>query len=103
GLFIWQTATFVDALRGFNHELHDFYIKLRETGFQREKAIEQFLRRIYPTLSSISIDHAILEKVDRIYFVPASFGWHDIGSWAALSECFETDADGNFLKGDIIA
>src|SRR4029078_11636633 len=39
---------------------------------------------LYLTLPSISIDHAVMERVDRVVTVPASVGWDDVGSWAAL-------------------
>src|SRR5262249_55036582 len=41
-------------------------------------------RALYPTLPSISFDHAVMEKTDRVVTVPAQVGWDDVGSWAAL-------------------
>jgi mannose-1-phosphate guanylyltransferase len=31
--------------------------------------------------------------------VPASIGWSDIGSWAALREATDSDHDGNSVRG----
>lgn len=53
---------------------------------------------------SISIDHAIMEKTDSAAVVTADIGWNDVGSWAALWEIGEADADerGNVTLGDVV-
>ncbi len=33
--------------------------------------------------------------------VPADIGWSDVGSWSALWEVLQGDADGNVLRGDV--
>lgn len=52
---------------------------------------------------SISIDYAVMEKTDRAAVVPADMAWSDVGSWQALWELEERDADGNALQGDVLA
>ena len=51
----------------------------------------------------LSIDYAIMEKVDNIGVVPADFDWDDLGSWAQLHDGAPKDASGNALSGDTIA
>ena len=46
-----------------------------------------------------SIDYAVMEKTDRAAVVEGTFRWSDIGSWDALFDIAETDADGNVLHG----
>lgn len=57
---------------------------------------------LYPTLPSISFDHAVMEKVDRVVTVPASVGWDDVGSWAALPNVRGVDASGNTVGGNAV-
>lgn len=52
---------------------------------------------------SISIDYAVMEKSDRVSVVPVSMGWSDIGSWSALADAAQRDADGNALPADALA
>jgi mannose-1-phosphate guanylyltransferase len=40
-----------------------------------------------------------MEKVDRVVCVPASVGWDDVGSWAALPAMRGVDASGNTVMG----
>lgn len=61
------------------------------------------LAGVYRELPKISIDHAVLEVSKKVSVVEADIGWQDVGSWDALSQCFKTDADGNFISGDVLA
>ncbi|MEO8841419.1 MAG: sugar phosphate nucleotidyltransferase [Kofleriaceae bacterium] len=58
--------------------------------------------RRYAELTSISIDHAVMEKAANVVTVPVSVGWDDIGSWAALPAVRGHDAAGNTIVGDAI-
>ena len=56
----------------------------------------------YAELVSISIDHAVMEKAANVITVPASVGWDDIGSWAALPAIRGIDASGNTIAGEAV-
>jgi len=58
------------------------------------------LKRVFPECPAISIDYGVMEKSERIAVVPADFGWSDVGSFAALPEVREADADGNVKEGE---
>jgi mannose-1-phosphate guanylyltransferase/mannose-6-phosphate isomerase len=47
---------------------------------------------------SISIDHAVMERSDRVAVVPMDAGWSDVGSWQALWEMGASD-DSNVTFG----
>jgi mannose-1-phosphate guanylyltransferase / mannose-6-phosphate isomerase len=51
---------------------------------------------------SISIDYAVMEHTDKGAVVAAEFGWSDVGSWSALWEISQKDADGNAVVGDVL-
>lgn len=50
-----------------------------------------------------SIDYAVMEKTADAVVVPLDAGWNDVGSWSALWEVSDKDADGNACHGDVIA
>jgi mannose-1-phosphate guanylyltransferase len=54
-------------------------------------------------LPSISIDHGVMEKAQDIVVVPASFGWDDLGSWAAAWSLAERDDQGNASNTELLA
>jgi mannose-1-phosphate guanylyltransferase len=45
----------------------------------------------YPTLPKKSIDYALMEKTDRACVLPVTFGWDDLGDWAAIERLLKTD------------
>ena len=56
---------------------------------------EAVLEASFARMPSISVDHGVMEKVDRIAVVPGDFGWSDVGSWHSAWELFPKDAQGN--------
>jgi mannose-1-phosphate guanylyltransferase/mannose-1-phosphate guanylyltransferase/mannose-6-phosphate isomerase len=52
---------------------------------------------------ALSIDHAVMEKAEKVAVVPVEIGWSDVGSFAALHEVSETDAGGNVVAGPALA
>jgi mannose-1-phosphate guanylyltransferase/mannose-6-phosphate isomerase len=48
---------------------------------------------------AISIDYAVMEKTARASVVPVSCGWSDVGSWHAVWELSDKDAQGNAAQG----
>lgn len=49
-----------------------------------------------------SIDYAVMEKSGNVAVVPCSIGWSDIGSWSALGDLSEPDAQGNRIEGEAL-
>jgi len=49
-----------------------------------------------------SIDYAIMEKTNKGVMVPFEAGWNDLGSWEALWNVGDKDAQQNVLIGDVI-
>jgi mannose-1-phosphate guanylyltransferase len=63
------------------------------------EAFAAAVRALYPALPAISIDNGIMEKASGLRVVPGSFGWNDVGSWAALPAMRAPDARGNVVLG----
>ena len=100
GMFVWGARTLADALSEHLPRtaplLEEIAASYGTRGFQKTFA------RLYPRCEDISIDYAVLEprsaKGERksgIYCIPASFGWNDLGSWAALYEHHAAGRDGD--------
>jgi mannose-1-phosphate guanylyltransferase / mannose-6-phosphate isomerase len=49
-----------------------------------------------------SIDYAVMERSERAAVIPVSYGWSDVGSWQAVWELSERDADGNAAQGPAV-
>jgi mannose-1-phosphate guanylyltransferase/mannose-6-phosphate isomerase len=51
---------------------------------------------------AISIDYAVMEKTSRAAVVPVRCGWSDVGSWHAVWELSDKDAQGNAAQGTAV-
>ena len=66
---------------------------------QEEAGVTRFEEASFIAQPDISIDYAVMEKAQKITMVPARFGWSDVGSWDAVAQAHEADADGNSAVG----
>jgi mannose-1-phosphate guanylyltransferase len=57
---------------------------------------------LFPALPSVSIDHGVMEHLQRMAVVPGDFGWSDVGSWQSAWELADKDADGNSAPRDAV-
>lgn len=57
---------------------------------------------LFKTVPDLSIDYAVMEKSDKVAVIPGNFGWSDIGSWNAIRDIIEPDADNNRALGETI-
>jgi mannose-1-phosphate guanylyltransferase / mannose-6-phosphate isomerase len=60
------------------------------------------LPEAFAKITSISIDHAVMEHTDKAAVLPADIGWSDVGSWDAVWQLAAKDADGNATTGDVL-
>jgi mannose-1-phosphate guanylyltransferase/mannose-6-phosphate isomerase len=90
GIFVWKTKTFWNAFSHIQPEM----AKIIENMTPASMASD------YARLESQPIDIAFIEQTSHVACVPALFDWNDVGSWAAVRECFEQDSNGNSIAGD---
>jgi len=58
------------------------------------------LAAVYPGLTKISVDFAVMEKAGNVAVFAAAFDWDDVGEWPALVRHAEADGAGNVTRGD---
>jgi mannose-1-phosphate guanylyltransferase/mannose-6-phosphate isomerase len=56
----------------------------------------------FGSAKAISIDYAVMEKTSRAAVVPVACGWSDVGSWHAVWELSDKDAQGNAARGTAV-
>ena len=102
GIFLFRADAYLAALK-----LHaPAVLEACQAAFGRSQTRGAHLSpdaASFAAAPSISIDYAVMEKAERVAVVPVSMGWSDIGSWDALHEVREADADGNVLAGEALA
>ncbi len=108
GDFLWNSGIFICSINVFRNSfkkfLPDYNLKLSELNniYGTKEYIEE-LRLIYKQISSISLDHGILEKADNVFCVNATFSWSDLSNWDELYRVQMKDANQNILMGDVVS
>ena len=92
GIFVFRIPVLMDLLKT--------HLPVLYRGFQNEKSLSRFYRKLRSGGFDRSFDHAILEKTKRVKVIPGRFGWRDLGSWRSLEAAFPSSRDGNILVGE---
>ena len=66
-----------------------------------ETSDEADYQETYLSLGNDAIDYALIEKVQDLLVVPASFDWMDLGSYGDMHKAVGGDQDGNHVKGHV--
>lgn len=100
GIFLFEAGTLIAAAERFCPEI----LAAARSAVASARADLDFLRldaAAFAAAPSLSIDHAIMEKHDRIACVPLPTRWSDLGSWSEIWEASQHDRDGNAHRGDV--
>lgn len=100
GMFVFQIGTILDAYFRYVPAIADDLKIIQESMETGE--YEKVLAEIYPTIQSISIDYAIMERYEDVLVVPGEFGWDDVGSWISMEKLWPCEKD-NFVHGNVVA
>ncbi len=98
GMFVWSASVVFAALAAHAPTLDAGIAPIR-AALAKGKPLAPVLKKVYPTLTKISVDYALLEKSMNVVVLPSSFDWGDVGSWPAVPDHYPKDADGNVSKG----
>jgi mannose-1-phosphate guanylyltransferase len=101
GMFFFRADTLLREVGRSLPELAAFVTRCDDAAKSGQEA--DVIAHGYPALASISIDYGVMEKADNVLVVPGSFGWNDLGSWAASWELAPKDAADNAAAGALLA
>lgn len=100
GMFVWRADSILNQIEAHLPQLHEAFDPVRtavNTGSEK-LAVEE----AYGKSPHISIDYGVMERADRVFVVPGSFGWSDVGDWRTVYELSEKDEHGNAIQGNVI-
>jgi mannose-1-phosphate guanylyltransferase/mannose-6-phosphate isomerase len=102
GMFLFRASRYLEELGKYRPDI----LAAARAACEHLDPDREFLRLdrdAFAASPSESIDYAVMEKTDAAMVLPVDIGWNDVGSWSALWEVSEQDADGNAHHGDVIA
>jgi mannose-1-phosphate guanylyltransferase/mannose-6-phosphate isomerase len=102
GMFLFRASRYLQELEALQPAILDAC----RTALDKASRDSDFIRLdadAFAASPNDSIDYAVMEKTADAAVVPLDAGWNDVGSWSALWEVSDKDADGNACHGDVIA
>ncbi len=100
GIFLFSARAMRNALSAHAPEI----LAAAEAAMRDADAMANVIRpggAAFLAAPSLSIDHAVFEHAGKVAVCPVDPGWSDIGSWDALHDIGEADADGNVIAGQV--
>ena len=102
GMFLFPVALFLDELERMRPDIVGA-CRQALAAARRDDDFVRLDRAAFEACPANSIDYAVMEHTARAAVVPVGMGWSDVGSWDALWEMTDKDADGNALVGNVVA
>jgi mannose-1-phosphate guanylyltransferase/mannose-6-phosphate isomerase len=101
GMFLFKASRYIEELQKFNPDMVAA-VRASLAGAKRDGDFIRLDKAAFEACPSDSIDYAVMEKTADAKVLPLDVGWNDVGSWSALWEVTEKDANGNACTGDVI-
>ncbi|MEN8174628.1 MAG: mannose-1-phosphate guanylyltransferase/mannose-6-phosphate isomerase [Pseudomonadota bacterium] len=100
GMFLFRSSTILDELTNWapaivEHARQAVDAAVHDMDFCRLASAPM------ESCPADSIDYAVMEKTENAMVVPLEAGWSDVGSWAALWDIGDKNAQGNVVTGDV--
>ncbi|MDH2294221.1 MULTISPECIES: mannose-1-phosphate guanylyltransferase/mannose-6-phosphate isomerase [Cobetia] len=108
GGYYWNSGMFLFSAQSYLDELERFQPAMVEAcraalaGASQDLDFTRLDAEAFKACPSDSIDYAVMERTEQAAVVPLEAGWSDIGSWSALWDVKEHDAQGNACNGDVM-
>ncbi|MEZ0148681.1 MAG: mannose-1-phosphate guanylyltransferase/mannose-6-phosphate isomerase [Candidatus Reddybacter sp.] len=102
GMFAFKAGRYLEELERYQPEI----LNACRAAFDGASVDCDFTRldkAAFAACPDDSIDYAVMEKTESAVVIPLDAGWSDIGSWSALWDISDKDAQGNTCKGDVLA
>ena len=102
GMFVWRASVILSQIRQHLPEVAAVVDDMQHAMAQGER-LNAVMKRMFSRMPDISIDYGVLEKAEGIRLVPCDIGWSDVGSWDAVHEISDRDANDNVVQGNVLA
>lgn len=108
GMFMFRADQYLQALGRYRNDI----LAACQRAMASTSVDNDFIRvdaTAFSACSSESVDYAVMEPLSAddsaadAVVVPLDAGWSDVGSWSAVWDIKEKDAEGNVKVGDVLA
>ena len=101
GIFVWRAETLLEELCEHAPGIHRNLASLRGVAGRGWK---QALVSAYRRVPRLPIDIAVVERSRRVWSLPVSFHWSDVGTWGSLARELGVGGDvTRVIEGDVLS
>jgi mannose-1-phosphate guanylyltransferase len=97
GIFIWRADVLLEQLALFQPDMVAQLAQIDLASGTPEA--NEVLNTVWPNITNIAIDVAVMEKTQLAAVIPVDIGWSDVGDWSALADVLPHDQQGNAVVG----
>jgi mannose-1-phosphate guanylyltransferase/mannose-6-phosphate isomerase len=101
GMFLMRADCYLSELKALAPEV----LSACEQALAQAQADLDFMRldtQAFSHSPDISIDYAVMEHTGHAVMIPLDARWSDVGTWGALAQASDANAQGNVIQGDVI-
>ncbi len=102
GMFVWKASVILAEIEKYLPEVWSLLQEMRH-AWNNGKSWQEVVRINFEKMPDISIDYGVMERSESVSLVAADIGWSDVGSWDAVHEIANHDANGNEISGNVLA
>ncbi|MBS0319760.1 MAG: mannose-1-phosphate guanylyltransferase/mannose-6-phosphate isomerase [Proteobacteria bacterium] len=103
GMFALTPRALLAALARHAPDVLDAARRVHAARTSPDGPMSEYDAALFALMPDISIDYAVMERVDDAVVVEGEFDWSDVGSWQAVSELSPADAAGNRGRGERVS
>src|SRR5574344_78366 len=96
GIFMFKASIFLDELKLLASKIFEITEKFNFNSMTEIPYVE------FEKMPNISIDYSVMEKSDKVAFVPLECDWNDFGSWQSIYNLSQKDKNGNVISGHVV-
>jgi mannose-1-phosphate guanylyltransferase/mannose-6-phosphate isomerase len=101
GNFLWNCSYFMGSVNTFKRIMEQYAPDMFANFRKLSAASPEQYEEAYLGLENIAVDYALIEKVEDLLVVPASFDWMDLGSFSDMHKAVIQDEEGNHITGRV--
>jgi mannose-1-phosphate guanylyltransferase len=99
-MFVFRVQALLDCIGRYQPLVRAGLLKIAAAWDTPRR--DQVIDEIYPTLTKISFDYAVMEPASKdplvtVLAAPMKLSWLDVGSWPAFAQTCRKDEQGNAL------
>lgn len=102
GMFLFRASRYLEELGSFRPDILEACQKAM-AGCTQDVDFTRVDRVSFNACPGESVDYAVMERTADAVMVSLDAGWSDIGSWSALWDVSDKNAEGNSFTGDTIS